>query len=75
VAFAGRGAGGIASGALTSAPAFSAAHSSQHTPFALTQAATRAQAEAALARDDIPPAMRRYLRDYFLRLQTPRGAR
>ena len=34
--------------------------------------AARAQAgPAAMSRDDIPPALRQYVRDYFLRLQTP----
>jgi hypothetical protein len=38
-------------------------------------AVTRAQADAVLTRDDIPPARRRYVREYFLRLQSGGGKR
>ena len=43
-------------------------------PGSLSSAAARAQAAAALTRDDIPPPFRSYVRDYFLRLQST-GAR
>jgi hypothetical protein len=42
-------------------------------PRSLSSAASRAQAEAALTRDDIPPPFRSYVRDYFLRLQSAGG--
>ena len=35
---------------------------------AATAASLRGRADAALARDDIPPGLRRYVRDFFLRL-------
>jgi hypothetical protein len=44
------------------------ARSDRPTPPLATRAALRARAEAALTRDDIPPSLRRYVRDFFLRL-------
>jgi hypothetical protein len=41
--------------------------SSSHPPLA---SVARVQAEAALTRDDIPPSLRRFVRNYFMRLQS-----
>jgi hypothetical protein len=64
-------AGGVAAGSLGSsvpAPAPASSRGSGRSPRALV--AARPQAEHAVSRDDIPPARRQYVRDYFLRLQS-----
>jgi hypothetical protein len=66
------GAGGVTGGALVHRE--DAMPSTRETARVLTAARfghVRAQAESALSRDDIPPALRRYVRDYFLALQPP----
>jgi hypothetical protein len=66
-------AGGVSLGELTEANTGSSALTRQR--MASTVATARTQAVTALTNDDIPPGLRRYVRDYFLRLQASGGRR
>jgi hypothetical protein len=63
--------GGVAAGSLgpgiTSATPASSPGVNRSVPVA---GGTRVEAEAVMFQDDIPPALRQYVRDYFLRLQS-----
>ena len=67
--------GGVSAGSLegTGEEFDSSQPSRAPVPGSLSPAAARAQAAAALTRDDIPPPFRSYVRDYFLRLQSTGG--
>ena len=65
----GNRAGGIDGGAVTIAVAEGRRPTGSSASSRSFANAARAEAEAALTRDDIPPEFRRYLRDYFRALQ------
>jgi hypothetical protein len=66
---AGRGAGGVSGGDVTAASSGASARMASTASSRSFAVAARAAAEAALTRDDIPPELRRYVRDYFRALQ------
>jgi hypothetical protein len=68
--------GGVAAGGLSSnIPPARSGSSRAVDGSLLAVGAARAEADAAVSRDDIPPALRQYVRDYFLRLQATSGPR
>ena len=63
--------GGVAAGTLSASGGIAHSRSSRPASAPLPASAlTRGQADGAMSRDDIPPALRRFVRDYFLRLQS-----